>query len=88
MKTVLSISFASLIGFIGVSSAYAASTECQKLEDDYNLIYAAKGYCFSDAAAKAKYGNQNCFTTKPKFSDKEQQRLDQIKANQKELNCK
>ncbi|MEB3752951.1 YARHG domain-containing protein [Acinetobacter sp. MD2(2019)] len=88
MKTFLTLSFAAFTGFIGLSSAYAATAECQKLEDDHNLIYAAKGYCFSDEAAKAKYGNQNCFTTKPKFSDKEQQRLDQIKARQKELNCK
>lgn len=88
MKNFLTVTFASMISLMGISTAYAASAECQKLEDDYNLIYAAKGYCFSDAAAKAKYGNQNCFTTKPKFSEKEQQRLDQIKARQKELNCK
>ncbi|EOD9576732.1 YARHG domain-containing protein, partial [Acinetobacter baumannii] len=55
---------------------------------DYNLIYASKGFCFKDQDAKEKYGNENCHTTKPKFSDKEQQRLDAIKERQKELKCK
>ncbi|APV35088.1 MULTISPECIES: YARHG domain-containing protein [Gammaproteobacteria] len=81
--------FTGLITLSG-ASVFAATPEqeCKKLQDDYNLIYAAKGFCFKDPEAKAKYGNDNCFTTKPKFSDKEQQRLDQIKDRQKELNCK
>ena len=72
------------------SSVYAADAaqECKKLQDDSNVIYAAKGFCFKDPDAKAKYGNDNCFTSKPKFSEKEQQRLDAIKERQKELNCK
>ena len=72
------------------SSAYAADAaqECKKLQDDSNVIYASKGFCFKDPEAKAKYGNDNCFTSKPKFSEKEQQRLDAIKERQKELNCK
>ncbi|MFT4021668.1 MAG: YARHG domain-containing protein [Acinetobacter sp.] len=78
-----------MIGIISMNAIAATpEQECQKLQDDSNLIYASKGYCFSDPAAKAKYGNQNCHTTKPKFSAKEQQKLDQIKARQKELNCK
>ena len=75
------------IASLGVQAA-TSEQECQKLQDDYNLIYASKGFCFKDQDAKEKYGNENCHTTKPKFSDKEQQRLDQIKARQKELNCK
>ena len=47
-----------------------------------------KRFCFKDQDAKEKYGNENCHTTKPKFSDKEQQRLDAIKERQKELKCK
>ncbi|MDQ1210472.1 hypothetical protein QE380_003395 [Acinetobacter baylyi] len=81
--------FTGMITFAGVSvQAATPEQECKKLQDDYNLIYASKGFCFKDPEAKAKYGNDNCFTTKPKFSDKEQQRLDQIKDRQKELNCK
>ena len=60
----------------------------QKLKNDHDVIYASKGFCFKDPEAKARFGNDNCYTTKPKFSEKEQQRLDAIKARQKELNCK
>ena len=75
--------------YLSLGLAHAANEqECQKLKDDRDLIYAAKGFCFIDPEAKAKYGDKNCFTTKPKFSDKEQQRLDAIAARQKELNCK
>lgn len=80
----------SLTAILLGSSAFAvdAQQECKKLQDDYNVIYASKGFCFKDPEAKAKFGNDNCFTSKPKFSDKEQQKLDQIAARQKELNCK
>lgn len=80
MFSILAVSFSA-------GSFAADSAECKKLQDDYNVIYASKGFCFKDAEAKAKFGNDNCFTSKPKFSDKEQQRLDEIKARQKELKC-
>jgi hypothetical protein len=73
---------------VGVNAFADSAKECEKLKDEYNLIYAAKGFCFKDPDAKAKFGNENCNTTKPKFSEKEQQKLDEIKARQKELNCK
>lgn len=81
--------FSALSIFLG-SQAFAEDNvqECKKLQDDYNVIYASKGFCFKDPEAKAKYGNDNCYTSKPKFSEKEQQRLDSIKERQKQLNCK
>ncbi len=72
----------------GVTAFADTTKECEKIKDEYNIIYAAKGFCFKDPDAKAKYGNENCNTTKPKFSEREQQKLDAIKARQKELNCK
>jgi hypothetical protein len=72
----------------GVSAFADTAKECEKLKDDYNIIYASKGFCFKDPETKAKFGNENCNTTKPKFSEKEQQKLDSIKERQKELNCK
>ena len=81
--------FASLAALTGVNSVAASpEQECQKLKNDHDVIYASKGFCFKDPEAQAKFGNDNCYTTKPKFSDKEQQRLDEIKDRQKELNCK
>ncbi|CAB1212624.1 YARHG domain-containing protein [Acinetobacter bouvetii] len=79
-------SFATLFG--ATAFAATAEQECQKLKNDHDVIYASKGFCFKDPEAKAKFGNDNCYTTKPKFSEKEQQRLDAIKDRQKELNCK
>lgn len=75
--------------FVGVH-AFADDNvqQCKKLQDEYNVIYASKGFCFKDPEAKALYGNDNCNTTKPKFNEKEQQKLDTIKQRQKELNCK
>lgn len=55
--------------------------DCKKLQDDYNLIYASKGFCFKEL--KPSTAMRNCHTTKPKFSDKEQQRLDEIKLAKK-----
>ncbi len=44
-----------------------------------------KAFVLKDPDAKEKYGNENCHTTKPKFSDKEQQRLDAIKRTSKRI---
>ncbi|RKG35976.1 YARHG domain-containing protein [Acinetobacter rongchengensis] len=87
-KSVIAI-LSTLSIFVG-SQVFANDNvqECKKLQDDYNVIYASKGFCFKDPEAKAKYGNDNCYTSKPKFSEKEQLRLDSIKERQKELNCK
>jgi hypothetical protein len=80
---------ASFTTFFGATAfAATAEQECQQLKNDHDVIYASKGFCFKDSEAKAKFGNDNCYTTKPKFSEKEQQRLDAIKDRQKELNCK
>ena len=88
MKKWMVLVFTGFMTVTTMNAQAASEQECKKLQDDYNLIYASKGFCFKDAEAKAKYGNENCNTTKPKFSEKEQQRLDSIKARQQELNCK
>lgn len=89
MKNFTVALFAGLISLAGISAQAATpEQECQKLKNDYNVIYASKGFCFKDKDAKEKFGNENCYTSKPKFSEKEQQRLDEIKERQKELNCK
>ena len=88
MKKLTIAVIASLTTLIGVNTAFASEQECQKLKNDHDVIYASKGFCFKDPEAKAKFGNDNCYTTKPKFSEKEQQRLDTISERQKALNCK
>lgn len=69
-----------------MTHAAGPEQECQQLKKDHNVIYAAQGFCFKDPEAKEL--NKDCRTTRPKFSDKQQKRLDDIKARQKELGCK
>lgn len=88
MKKLASLILTGTLAIIGFSAQAANEQECQKLKDSYNLIYASKGFCFKDPEAKAKFGNENCHTTKPRFSENEQKRLDEIEARQKELKCK
>ena len=79
---------ASLTTLLSATTALANVQQCQKLQDDYDVIYASKGFCFKDPAKQARFDGKNCHVSKePKFSEKEQQRLDQIKQKQKELNC-
>ena len=87
MKHLAITLIASIFASLSISTAFASEQECKKLKNENDVIYAAKGFCFKDPEAKAKF-NDNCFTTKPKFSPKEQEKLDEIKARQKELNCK
>ncbi|WP_122901525.1 YARHG domain-containing protein [Acinetobacter sp. B51(2017)] len=80
---------ASLMTLLAATHATANEQQCQKLQDDHDVIYASKGFCFKDPAKQARFDGKNCHLSKePKFSEKEQQRLDQIKQKQKELNCK
>lgn len=84
----LHLAFAACALTFGISSAAIASeAECQKIKTQHDLIYAAKGFCFKDKADIEKYGDE-CKTKKPKFSAKEQAKLDEIKERMKVLNCK
>lgn len=79
--------FAGAMIVVAPLSAMASEAECKKLKNEQEVIYAAKGFCFGEKDAKEKF-NKDCFTSKPKFSDKEKEKLDAIKQRQKELNCK
>lgn len=70
----------------GMISATVYAEDCKSLQEQKNVLYAAKGYCFKDKDAQAKYG-ADCHTKKPSFSDAESKRLAQIEANLKSLNC-
>ncbi|ANF81861.1 YARHG domain-containing protein [Acinetobacter sp. NCu2D-2] len=79
------MSLATLFG--ASTTVFASEQECKKLKNEHDIIYAAKGFCFKDPEAKAKF-NDECRTPNPKFNEKEKQKLDEIKQRQKELNCK
>ena len=62
---------AGLITLTGFNlQAATPEQECKKLQDDYNLIYASKGFCFKDADAKAKYGNEIAAAVETLVSDR------------------
>ena len=89
MNKLQTIALTSCMTLAGISTAFASEQECKKLQQDADVIYAAKGFCFKDPDTKARFNNNaDCYTSKPKFSDAEQTRLEQIKTRQKELQCK
>ena len=53
MKNFTVALFAGLISLAGISAQAATpEQECQKLKNDYNVIYASKGFCFKDKMQK------------------------------------
>lgn len=81
--------FAGLISFLSVPAmANDNEQQCQQLQQQHDIIYAAKGFCFKDPEKQKLFDGKNCHTQKPRFSEKEQQLIDDIKARQKALNCK
>lgn len=89
MKRSIMLVLGALTILLNANSSFAAPEECQKLQQQLELIYAAKGYCLKDPdpEVKARYDSSDCFTDKPKFTAAEQTRVDQIKARQKVLQC-
>jgi hypothetical protein len=85
MKFAKSFALATLL-LTSMLSVTSYAEDCKTLQDQKNVLYAAKGYCFKDAEAQAKYG-ADCHTKKPMFSDAESKRLAQIEASLKALNC-
>ena len=52
MNKLLVAVFTGMVSLAGFSAQAATpEQECQKLQDDYNLIYASKGFCFKDQDA-------------------------------------
>ncbi len=50
--------FAGMVTLAGFSAQAATpEQECQKLQDDYNLIYASKGFCFISQNSLIKSSN-------------------------------
>lgn len=71
--------------FLPVTNAVADS--CYDLWYERNLIYAEKGYCFKTDLARRTFSNFACRTDQPRFSPREQRRIDEIKAEERERGC-
>ncbi len=71
--------------FLPITNAVAES--CYDLWYERNLIYAEKGYCFKTDLARRTFSDFSCRTDHPQFSPREQRRIDEIKAEERERGC-
>ena len=84
MKNSVQMALAAIIMLSSAGAAYA--NDCKALKRKNDIIYASKGFCFKNPEPKGL--NDNCHTTKPKFSAQERQILDDIKKEMKDKGCK
>ena len=68
------------------SVAMAAS--CYDLWYARNAIYDAAGYCFQTDLGMETFDNDDCWTTHPRLSKKQQKLVAQIQAEEKARHCK
>ena len=68
------------------SAAMAAS--CYDLWYARNEIYYENGYCFVTDLAIDTFGNDDCYTKHPRFTKKEQRKIDKIVAEERSRHCK
>ena len=68
------------------SMAMAAS--CYDLWYARNAIYDAEGYCFQTDLGMETFDNDDCYTTHPHLTKKEQKVVAQIQAQEKAKHCK
>ena len=86
MKYVMKLMFSGVISAAACVATIAYAEDCKSLQDDKNLIYAAKGYCFKDKEVQKEFGSE-CYTNRPSFGDAEKKRLAEIEEKQKQLKC-
>lgn len=70
------------------SGSMAQAASCYDLWYERNLIYAENGYCFSTNLGKRTFAGYECWTKKPNLSPWEQQRVAQVRAEEKRRGCK
>lgn len=85
MKTIALAVFATASLVALPSAAMAAS--CYDLWYARNAIYDANGFCFSTDLGMETFDNDDCWTTHPKLSKKEQKLVAQIQAQEKLKRC-
>ena len=86
MREIFSLSVAALMFVASGSVANAAS--CYDLWYERNQIYAENGFCFSTSLGKRVFANYSCWTRNPDLAGWEQQRVAQIRAEEKRRGCK
>lgn len=88
MKTTLIAAAASLAALVALIPAPAAAQSCYDLWYERNQIYAQNGYCFQTALGRRVFGNRGCYTSNPRLSRWEQQRVAQIQRLERRYGCR
>jgi YARHG domain len=68
-------------------SSPAMAAFCPDLWFERNAIYDENGFCFKTEKGKATFDNSDCWTSKPKFSKSEWNRIKAIKRQEKLEGC-
>ena len=73
----MKLSVAVLAGVMSLLCVQAMANDnaqqCQELQQQHDIIYAAKGFCFKDPEKQKRFDGENCYTQKPRFTEKEQE---------------
>ena len=85
MKTI-AFAVVAAAGLVLVPSA-AMAASCYDLWYARNAIYDANGYCFSTELGMETFNNDDCWTTHPRLSKKEQQLVAAIQREEKARRC-
>jgi hypothetical protein len=89
MRPSIAAAAAALVcGFSAVATAPVLAQSCADLWYERNLIYARNGYCFSTSLARRAFAEFECWTTNPKLTRYEQDRVAAIKAEERRRGCK
>ena len=66
----------------------ASAASCFDLWYERNAIYDNNGYCFSTDLGKRTFDNSDCWTKTANLSQREQNRVAKIKAEERRRGCK
>lgn len=66
----------------------ALADSCYDLWYERNLIYAQYGYCFVTPLGRRVFADYDCWTRNPRLEPWEQQRVREIKAEERRIGCR
>ena len=88
MKTISLAAAATIAALTALAPAPAAAQSCYDLWYERNRIYADNGYCFQTALGQRVFGNRNCWTSNPRLSRWERERVAQIQRQERRAGCR
>jgi hypothetical protein len=86
MKLVKLSAFVALAATTVAEPAFAVS--CYELWYERNAIFDENGYCFETELGQQTFDNSDCWTSSPRLSQSEQQRVNRIRRQERAMGCK